>query len=110
MKSADRRTNIAARNDLQGQGKSKRKGISKALAYIARIFCVEYDLKHMIDAYGADFVHYLTDEIAAGRVNCKQDVERWSAHKAISSVPFEQVRNHYGNVNHTNIDNLPDVA
>jgi len=114
MKSADRRTNIAARNDLKGHGKSVRKGISKALAYIARIFCIEYDIKHAIDAYGADFLHMLIDEIKAGRVNCKQDVERWSAFKALNShVSFETVKHEYFQepiADNDTVANLPDVA
>lgn len=58
---------------------------SKAKGYTTRIFSVEYDLKGMIDAYGINFIHWLADEIEGGRVNCKQDVQRWSAHIALNN-------------------------
>lgn len=87
MSYSDQTSNLANRKDLRGKGQS-RKGLGKALAYLARVFCVEYDMKGMIEAYGVDFCHYLLDEIAAGNVNCKQDVERWSAYKAIHNVSF----------------------
>jgi len=94
MQTAGRTSDLANRTDLRGKGKGRR-GISKSLAYLARVFCVEYDAKHMIDAYGLEFMHYLLDEIAAGRVDCRQSVERWSAHKAISSEPFAAVKHEY---------------
>jgi len=59
-------------------------GISKSKGYTTRVFCAEYDLKGMIDAYGINFVHWLADEIAAGKINCKSTVQRWSAHVAIT--------------------------
>jgi hypothetical protein len=62
---------------------AKAKGLSKAQCYLSRIFTIEYDLDGAIKAYGPDFLHWLIDEIAAGRVNCKQDVDRWSAHLAL---------------------------
>jgi len=96
MQPADTRLPIANMPTMVRGGKGK-KGIAKALAYVARVFCVEYDLFHMIIAYGAPFLHWLIDEIVAGRVNCKQDVERWSAFYAMNpSVPFEAVRESYG--------------
>lgn len=64
---------------------SRKPGITKAKGYTSRVFCVEYDLKGMIDAYGINFVHWLADEISAGNINCKQNVERWSAHVAITN-------------------------
>ena len=54
--------------------------LSKATSYINRIATIEYDMDGAIKAYGLQFCHWLLDEIAAGRVNCKQDVDRWSAH------------------------------
>lgn len=63
---------------------ARRNGISKSQGYANRVFCVEYDLKGMIDAYGLNFIHWLADEIAEGKINCKQNVERWSAHVAIT--------------------------
>jgi len=93
---SDRNSNLSDRNDLKGKGRG-RKGIGKALAYLSRVFCVEYDFNGAIEAYGVDFCHYLLDEIAAGRVNCKQNVERWSAHKALHNVPFASVRSDYEN-------------
>jgi len=44
---------------------------------------IEYDLHGMIQAYGIDFIHWLANEINHGRVNCKQDVDRWAAHIAL---------------------------
>jgi hypothetical protein len=64
---------------------ARRNGISKSTGYINRVFCVEYDIKGMIDAYGINFVHWLADEINAGRIDCKSDVQRWSAHVAITN-------------------------
>lgn len=76
---------------------ARAKGISKAKGYEARVFTVEYDLHGMIQAYGLEFVHWLADEIASGRVNCKQDVDRWSAHIAISKdYNFSKVADSYG--------------
>jgi len=64
---------------------ARAKGISKSTGYLARVFTVEYDLNGAIQAYGPDFLHWLIDEISAGRVNCKQDVDRWSAHLALNA-------------------------
>lgn len=76
---------------------AKARGISKANGYINRIFCVEYDLDGMIKAYGSEFMHWLIDEIAAGRINCKQDVERWAAHVHLSKdYNFAKVKDSYG--------------
>ena len=63
---------------------ARAKGLNKATGYINRIFTVEYDLHGMINAYGIDFIHWLADEIAHGRINCKQDVDRWAATVAIT--------------------------
>jgi hypothetical protein len=52
--------------------------ISKSQGYLARVFCVEYDLKGAIEAYGIECVHWLIDEVAAGRI---KDIQRWSAHQ-----------------------------
>lgn len=54
--------------------------LSKATSYLNRICTIEYDLHGAVQAYGVDFVHWLVDEIADGRVDCKQDVDRWAAH------------------------------
>ena len=63
---------------------ARAKGITKASGYLNRVFTAEYDLKGMIDAYGIDFIHWLADEIASGKIDCKQDVERWAATVAIT--------------------------
>jgi len=74
----------------QGITMARRNGISKAKGYTTRVFCVEYDLKGMIDAYGLNFVHWLADEIEAGNINTKQNVQRWSAHVALTQdVTFD---------------------
>lgn len=76
---------------------ARKPGISKSKGYLNRVFCVEYDLHGMVQAYGVDFMHWLVDEIAAGRVNCKQDVERWAAHKALEQdANFAEVAHRYG--------------
>lgn len=76
---------------------AKARGISKSIGYLNRVFCVEYDLDGMIKAYGVEFMHWLIDEIAAGRVNCKQDVERWAAHVHLSKdYNFAKVAETYG--------------
>lgn len=62
---------------------AKAKGISKAKGYLSRVFCVEYDLKGMIDAYGVEFMHTLVDMVAEGELDCREHVQRWSAHKAL---------------------------
>ena len=59
--------------------------ISKAHAYKSRIFTVEYDLAGMINAYGLEFVHWLADEIANGRIDARQCVDRWSADVALTN-------------------------
>lgn len=59
-------------------------GITKAQGYLNRVYTVEYDLKGMVDAYGVDFMHYLLDRVAAGEINCKQSVDRWSADVALN--------------------------
>ena len=55
--------------------------LSKADGYMHRVFCVEYDLAAMVEAYGAETIHWMVDEIAAGRIVGRQDVARWAAHK-----------------------------
>lgn len=75
---------------------ARAKGISKEQGYLHRVFTVEYDFAGAINAYGLEFCHWLLDEIASGRVNCKQDVDRWAAHVAINKdYSFEQVRDSY---------------
>lgn len=78
---------------------ARARGISKDTAYLNRIYTIEYDLASAINAYGLQFCHWLLDEIASGRVNCKQDVDRWSAHIALhKNYNFEEVESHYGTV------------
>lgn len=62
---------------------ARKPGISKSTGYINRVFTIEYDLYGMIQAYGIEFIHWLADEIHSGRINCRQDVDRWAAHVAI---------------------------
>lgn len=57
--------------------------ISKAQGYIHRLFAVEYDLDGMVKAYGIDFVCELARAIAAGKIDCRQAVQRWSADRAM---------------------------
>jgi len=57
--------------------------ISKAQSYAVRLFAVEYDLHGMIGAYGPDFVKLLVDQIVAGKIDCRQCVDRWSAHMSM---------------------------
>lgn len=72
-------------------------GFAKSHGYINRVYTVEYDLHGMIQAYGLKFVHWLADEIAEGRINCKQDVDRWSAHLALGKHrDFDKVASTYG--------------
>lgn len=87
---------------------ARAKGLSKSKGYINRVFCVEYDAKGMIDAYGIEFMHWLLDEIHAGRMNCKQYVERWSAHVHLNNTKeFAPVRHRYGeNTSEIDIDKL----
>lgn len=88
---------------------ARAKGISKSQGYLNRVFCVEYDLHGMIKAYGPTFMHWLIDEIEAGRVNCKQDVERWAAHVHLTNdYNFEKVADAYGDV--SAIDDYIDAA
>ena len=76
---------------------ARARGISKAQGYLSRVFCIEYDLAGAINAYGLEFTHWLLDEIAAGRVNTKQDVERWAAHVHLTQdYTFTDVRANYG--------------
>lgn len=87
-------------NSEAGTIMAKVRGISKSQGYLNRVFCVEYDLDGMIKAYGSSFMHWLVDEIAAGRINCKQDVERWAAHVAIAQdYGFAKVSDTYGEQN-----------
>lgn len=39
-------------------------GISKSTGYLTRVFCVEYDLKGMVDAYGPAALHWMIDQLA----------------------------------------------
>lgn len=60
---------------------SKIHKLSKADGYMHRVFCVEYDLAAMVEAYGPEAIHWMIDEISAGRIVGRQDVARWAAHK-----------------------------
>lgn len=64
---------------------ARAKGITKAMGYKTRVFTVEYDLLGMMEAYGRDFIVWLMDEIAAGRIDCRSDVQRWSAHVQLTA-------------------------
>lgn len=76
---------------------ARAKGISKAQGYITRVFTAEYDLHGMIEAYGREFIVWLMDEIIAGRVNCKQDVDRWAAHVRLTQdMAFAKYSADYG--------------
>lgn len=86
---------------------ARKPGISKSTGYLNRVFCVEYDLHGMIKAYGPSFMHWLIDEIEAGRINCKQDVERWSAHVALSKdYNFAKVQDSYGEALPCEVENV----
>jgi N-methylhydantoinase B/oxoprolinase/acetone carboxylase alpha subunit len=44
-----------------------KKGMSKASGYQTRVYCAEYDLNGMIEAYGLDYVMEAAKMIADGR-------------------------------------------
>lgn len=70
--------------------------LSKAISYHYRISTVEYDLHGAIQRYGIDFIHWLADEIHAGRVNCKQSVDRWAAHTFDNpNADFQALKHEY---------------
>lgn len=76
---------------------ARAKGISKAQGYLTRVFTIEYDLNGMIEAHGREFVIWLMDEIISGRVNVKQDVDRWSAHVRLTQdFAFHKYAADYG--------------
>lgn len=89
---------------------ARRNGISKSQGYSTRVFCIEYDLKGMIDAYGINFIHWLADEIDDGKINCKQTVERWSAHVAITQDKHFDSSVFIKNDNTTDLDEMIDAA
>ena len=60
-------------------------GFGKDVGYLNRVFTVEYDLNGMLKAYGPEFIHWLVDEITAGRIDTRQCVDRWAADKHITS-------------------------
>jgi hypothetical protein len=60
------------------------KQLSKGDSYRHRCCTVEYDAAGMIEAYGLPFMHWFLDEIAAGRVNTRQSVDRWAADYALN--------------------------
>lgn len=91
---ADLHSDLANRTDMVGRGKSKGK-LSKGLSYLGRVASPEYDLQGMIAAYGVEFVRTLVEEVNEGRVDCRQEVERWSAHKALYGNNFDAVRHDY---------------
>lgn len=68
---------------LNTKVKPGRTRLSKADGYLNRIFTVEYDLKAMLDAYGADMIHQLIDLILDGKINTRQDVDRWAATRSL---------------------------
>lgn len=55
--------------------------IDKATGYKHRLYCVEYDLLGMIQAYGPECMHWLIEEVMAGNIKADRDVQRWAAHK-----------------------------
>lgn len=63
--------------------------ISKAQGYLVRLFAVEYDLDGMIKAYGPDFVKLLVDQIVAGKIDCRQCVDRWAADVSLFGSSIE---------------------
>lgn len=66
---------------------ARAKGISKAQAYQARIFTIEYDLDAMIKAYTLEFVVDLAQKIASGEFkqrDCRQECDRWAAHMQLN--------------------------
>jgi len=63
--------------------------ISKAQGYLVRLFAVEYDLHGMINAYGPDFVKLLVDQIVAGKIDCRQCVDRWAADVSLFGSAIE---------------------
>lgn len=97
---------------------ARAKGISKATGYKARVFTAEYDLKGMVDAYGLEFVIHLAKLVAAGKVNCKQDVDRWSAHVALEAdyafnayydAHKHRFDNHLDDIDDADIDEIDDI-
>lgn len=66
--------------------------LSKADGYTHRVFCVEYDLAAMVEAYGPEAIHWMVDEISAGRIVGRQDVARWAAHKDLYKFASTEVK------------------
>lgn len=87
-----------------------RGGITKSQGYLNRVFCVEYDAKGMIDAYGIEFMHELLDAIASNKVNCKQSVERWSAHVALNGITELSIDDLFVDHNDDDINELLDAV
>lgn len=48
---------------------AKVKGMSKASGYQNRVYCAEYDLRGMIEAYGLDVITWAAEKIASGNTN-----------------------------------------
>ena len=81
--------------------------ISKAQCYLNRIDSIGYDLQGAIDAYGKAMVHWLVDEVAAGRVDCTQFADRWVAHLSLYDSKDEQFKSFLQNFK--DWDSLPKV-
>jgi len=62
---------------------ARAKGISKAQGYLSRVYTIEYDRKGQLDAYGIEFCRWLDDQIIAGKIDCRQCVDRWASDRAI---------------------------
>ena len=66
--------------------------LSKAQCYQTRIFTIEYDLAAMVEAYGASAVHWLIDEIAAGRIQGRATADQWAAHADLYKFASTETR------------------
>lgn len=107
------RERIAARANAKAKRpfvKNAGRKMSKAEAYLNRVSTIEYDLHGAINAYGVDFVHWLIDEIVAGRVNCKQTVDRWAADKHLHAFSAMVSTYKSEGVYMTEEDDLPAFA
>lgn len=68
--------------------KSKATKIPKFAGYMSGLFSADYDLAHIIQAYGPDFTHWLVDEIVAGRVDTREITARWLADYMLRQESF----------------------
>ena len=62
---------------------AKKQGISKATGYRKDVFSVVYDLKGAIEAFGPEFILWLTNEITSGTElrNTTQALEAYQEYK-----------------------------